>query len=237
MRDAPPPPEGSPTAKRILVAEDDPAITTGLSINLRYEGFLVDVARDGRTGLEKALHGGYDLVVLDVMMPELNGFEVLRELRAAGVGTRVLMLSAKGAEADKVMGLQLGADDYMSKPFGLSELLARVQALLRRPAPAPRRLHAFGSVVVDLEAGKVTRAGAEVAVTSTELALLQCLMERPGRVQDRESLLRRAWGADYDGTARTVDNFIRALRSKLEDDPETPRYIVTVRGMGYRFDA
>ncbi|MBI5495931.1 MAG: response regulator transcription factor [Deltaproteobacteria bacterium] len=228
--------ETAAPSRRILIVEDDAAITTGLSINLRYEGYHVDIARDGRTGLDRALNGGYDLVILDVMMPELNGFEVLRGMRAAGARTRVLMLSAKGSEADKVMGLQLGADDYMSKPFGLQELLARVGALMRRPADEPRRLHAFGDVVVDLAAGKVTRGGEPVNVTSTELALLQCLMERPGRVQDRESLLRRAWGADYEGTARTVDNFVRALRTKLEADPENPRYIVTVRGMGYRFE-
>ncbi len=225
-----------PAPRRILVVEDDPAITTGLSINMRYEGFAVEVARDGRSGLDKALKGGHDLIILDVMMPELNGFEVLTAIRKAGLATRVLMLSAKGSEKDKVMGLQLGADDYMSKPFGLEELLARVNALLRRPAQNAPRLSTFGNVQVDLDGGKVTRNSVAVTLSPTEMSLLQCLLERPGRVQDRETLLRRAWGNDYDGTARTVDNFIRALRSKLEDDPENPRHIITVRGMGYRFD-
>lgn len=223
--------------RRILVVEDDPAIVTGLSINLRYEGYRVESARDGRSGLQMGLQGGYDLIILDVMMPEMNGYEVLRELRSKGVDARVLMLSAKGAESDKVNGLNLGADDYVSKPFGLPELLARVNALLRRPAETHAvKMHRFGKVEVDLTAGRVLKGGEPVAVTSTELALLRTLLDRPGRVQSREALLNQAWGAEYEGTARTVDNFIRALRAKLEDDPENPRHIVTVRGLGYRLD-
>lgn len=224
-------------AKRILVIEDDRALATGLSINLRYDGYTVDVARDGSAGLERALLGAYDLIILDIMLPELNGFEVLRTLRERGLGTRVLLLSAKTTEEDKVMGLGLGADDYVSKPFSLKELVARVAALLRRPADPGRMLIRFGSVEADLTAGKVTRGGEQVPMTPTELALLRCLMSRPGRVQSREALLHAAWGLDYEGTARTVDNFIRALRTKLEEDPEKPRYICTVRGLGYRFDA
>jgi len=223
--------------RSILVVEDDPAITTGLALNLRYEGYHVDVARDGRSGLQKALQGGHQLIILDVMLPELNGFEVLKELRERNMNTRVMMLSAKSAEADKVMGLRLGADDYLSKPFGLQELLARVAAILRRPVDKPRRVHTFGDVEIDLDAGRVTRAGHGVPTTSTELALLRVLIERPGRAQSRDALLRDAWGDDYDGTARTVDNFIRSLRTKLEVDPEHPKHIVTVRGLGYRFDA
>lgn len=229
--------EATSETKKILVVEDDAAILTGLAINLRYEGYRVDTARDGRAGLDAALHGGYDLIILDVMMPELNGFEVLKELRARRLDTRVLMLSAKGAETDKVMGLNLGADDYMGKPFGLPEVLARVGALLRRPADVGTRIHRFGDVEVDLGAGRVTKGGTPVLVTTTELALLRCLVERPGRVQSRETLLSQAWGSHYEGTARTVDNFIRALRSKLENDAENPKHILTVRGLGYRFDA
>ncbi|MEW5849924.1 MAG: response regulator transcription factor [Myxococcota bacterium] len=224
------------TPKQILVVEDDASIVTGLSLNLRYEGYVVEVARDGRVGLEKALRGNHDLIILDVMLPEVNGFELLKTLRQSGKSTRVLMLSAKGTEADKVTGLQTGADDYLSKPFGLQELLARVAALLRRPAAPGPSLVRFGKVEADFSGGRVTRNGEAVPLTSTELALLRCLVERPGRVQSREHLLRAAWGDDYEGTTRTVDNFIRALRLKLEDDPEAPKHLMTVRGMGYRFD-
>lgn len=223
--------------RRILVVEDDRTLVTGLAMNLRYDGYAVEVARDGRAGLERALAGGFDLVILDVMLPGLNGFEVLRGLRDKGALTRVLMLSAKTGEADKVLGLQLGADDYVSKPFSLKELLARVAALLRRPADSGRLLVRFADVEADLTAGRVSRRGQPVPMTPREFALLRCLLARPGRVQSRDALLHAAWGEDYEGTARTVDNFIRALRAKLEDDPEQPRHITTVRGLGYRFDA
>jgi DNA-binding response OmpR family regulator len=223
--------------QRILVVEDDLAILTGLSMNLRFEGYEVLQAQDGRQGLQRALDEAPDLVVLDVMLPELNGYEVVKELRQRGRDTPVVMLSAKGAEADKILGLNQGADDYVVKPFGLQELLARIKAVLRRrfpPAGAPPVT--FGEVEVDLEAKRVLRGGQPVEFTAQEFKLLAHFLGYPGRTFSREELLRSAWGFGYEGSARTVDNFMRQLRLKLEPDPEAPRYFLTVRGLGYRFE-
>ncbi|HEX8821459.1 MAG TPA: response regulator transcription factor [Archangium sp.] len=223
---------------RILVVEDDLAILTGLSMNLRFEGYEVLQAQDGRQGLARALDEAPDLMVLDVMLPELNGFEVLKELRQRGRDTPVVVLSAKGAEMDKILGLNLGADDYVVKPFGLQELLARINAVLRRRYPtagAPPPL-TFGDVLVDPAAKTVTRAGQPVEFTAQEFKLLAHFLAHPGRTFSREELLSAAWGYDYVGSARTVDNFMRQLRLKLEPDPEDPRHFLTVRGLGYRFD-
>ena len=223
------------TPTRILVVEDDLSILTGLSMNLRYEGYDVVQAQDGKTGLEKAIDSSPDLVVLDVMLPGLNGFEVLRELRQRGIDVPVVVLSAKGMEHDKIVGLNLGADDYVVKPFGLNELLARIKAVLRRRQKQTDAL-GFGDVKVDLGAKTVTRAGAPVELTAQEFKLLAHLVSHPGRTFNRDELLQAAWGYGYEGTARTVDNFISQLRTKLEPTPEAPRHFVTVRGLGYRFD-
>ena len=224
--------------RRILVVEDDLAILTGLSMNLKFEGYEVLQAQDGRQGLARALDESPDLLVLDVMMPELNGFEVLKELRQRGRDTPVVVLSAKGSEMDKILGLNLGADDYVAKPFGLQELLARIKAVLRRRYPAagqPPPL-AFADVQVDMAAKTVTRGGKPVELTAQEFKLLAHFLAHPGRTFSREELLSAAWGYDYEGSARTVDNFMRQLRLKLEMDPEQPRHFLTVRGLGYRFD-
>jgi DNA-binding response OmpR family regulator len=218
---------------RIVIVEDDKAIATGLAMNLRYEGHEVRVAHDGASGLAAALEPGMALVVLDVMLPGLNGHEILRELRARNPRVAVLMLSARGAEQDKVRGLDLGADDYVAKPFGLAELLARVKALLRR-STAPRGV-SFGDVRIDLDARHVRKAGRPVELTAQEFRLLVALVESEGRALSREQLLDLAWGLSYEGTERTVDTFVRQLRVKLEDDPEAPRHLLTVRGVGYRF--
>ena len=218
----------------ILVIEDDLSILTGLSINLRYEGYQVLQAQDGRTGLQKAVDEGPDLIVLDLMLPELNGYEVLRELRGRGSLVPVVMLSAKGAEADKIIGLDLGADDYVAKPFGLPELLARIKAVLRRH-PRATDVVTFGEVEVDLQAKTVSKSRAPVEVTAQEFKLLIHFLAHPGRTFSRDELLSGAWGFGYEGTARTVDNFVSQLRQKLEPDPEAPRHFVTVRGLGYRF--
>jgi two-component system alkaline phosphatase synthesis response regulator PhoP len=220
---------------RILLVEDDLSILTGLSINLRHEGYEVLQAQDGDRGLQFAFDEQPDLMVLDVMLPGMNGFEVLKELRRRGSKLPVVVLSAKGLEHDKIMGLELGADDYVSKPFGLKELLARLKAVLRRHQTGPSASFRFASVEIDFGQHCVRRDGQTVAMTAQEFRLLKYFLEHPGRVLTRQSLLEGAWGFDYQGTTRTVDNFVRSLRAKLEEDPEEPRHFLTVRGVGYRF--
>jgi DNA-binding response OmpR family regulator len=220
---------------KLLVVEDDLSILTGLSMNLRYEGYEVLQAQDGAAGLALCVSERPDLLVLDVMLPELNGYEVLKELRRRHLDVPVVMLSAKGQEPDKILGLDLGADDYVVKPFGLQELLARIKAVLRRRRPGGQVIR-FGRAEVDLAAMTVSVGGEKVDLTAQELRLLAHLVEHPGQAFTREALLSGAWGMDYEGTARTVDNFIRQLRLKLEVDPEAPRHFVTVRGVGYRFE-
>jgi DNA-binding response OmpR family regulator len=226
--------------RRILVVEDDLSILAGLSMNLRFEGYEVLQAQDGRTGLAKALDDAPDLLVLDIMLPELNGYELLKELRQRGRDTPVVVLSAKGMETDKILGLNLGADDYVVKPFGLQELLARIKAVLRRRYPtaggtAPPPV-TFGDVTVDMAARTVARNGAPVELTAQEFKLLAHFLGHPGRTFTRDELLSGAWGYHYEGSARTVDNFMRQLRLKFEPDPEEPRHFLTVRGLGYRFE-
>lgn len=225
-----------PTKPRLLVVEDDTSIAAGLRMNLRHEGFEVTVTADGEAGLREALATPPDLILLDVMLPVMNGFEVLRELRRRGSTAGVIMLTAKGLEEDKVLGLDLGADDYVQKPFGLPELIARVHAVLRRRrSQAPAQV-CFDDVVIDRHARTVTRAGAPVELSPREMSLLIFLVEHPGRAITRNALLEGAWGLDYDGTERTIDNFVVSLRKKLEQDPEAPKHFVTVRGTGYRFE-
>ncbi|HET6981824.1 MAG TPA: response regulator transcription factor [Myxococcaceae bacterium] len=221
---------------RVLVVEDDLSILTGVSMNLRFEGYEVLQAQDGARGLEMAVTDAPDLIVLDVMMPKLNGYEVLKELRSRGVRTPVLVLSAKGMERDKVLGLDLGADDYVVKPFGVAELMARVKAVLRRRWGDDGQLIRFGEVAVNLAGRTVSRGDRSVDLTAQEFKLLAHLVSNPGRTFSREELLSGAWGIDYEGTPRTVDTFVRQLRQKLEPDPEEPRYILTARGLGYRFE-
>ena len=222
---------------RILVVEDDATLALGLELNLSAEGYAVSLARNGPDGLRMALTGAPELIVLDLMLPGLDGFDLLADLRAHGRQMPVIILSARGQLDDKIRGLNLGADDYMTKPFAAKELAARIQAALRRAGPAAaRRQVRFAAVEVDLEARRVHRAGEEVVLTHREFELLAWLLERPGRPQTRGGLLDAVWGWDYDGTERTVDNFIRRLRVKLEVDPAEPAHLVTVRGAGYRFD-
>ncbi len=226
----------SSPAARLLIVEDDPSILYGLKHNLAYEGYEVLTARDGEEGLRLALEHAPDVVILDVMLPGMNGFEVLKELRSQSqVG--VVMLSAKGAETDKVVGLDLGADDYVAKPFGLAELLARIKAVLRRRSGEPNhREIRFGEVTIHTESQTVERGGALVDLTPQEYRLLAFLVAREGKALSRNSILDGAWGVGYDGTTRTVDNFVRSLRVKLEVDPEAPRHFHTIRGFGYRFE-
>jgi two-component system, OmpR family, alkaline phosphatase synthesis response regulator PhoP len=230
--------QGSGVPRTVLVVEDDDSIAMGLEMNLRAEGYRVLLATDGESGLELARGGGIDLLILDVMLPKLNGFELLRMLRAERYTMPVVMLSARGAEMDKVMGLELGAEDYITKPFGLAELLARVKAVLRRDAIA-RGDDATPIRAAELEIHPATREvrrnGARVELTATEFDILFCLVSSGGRVLSREELQAKVWGPSHHGTPRTVDNFVLQLRSKLEDDPGSPRHLVTVRGVGYRF--
>jgi DNA-binding response OmpR family regulator len=230
---------GAAPKRRVLVIEDDPSITLGLRINLEAEGYAVLAAEDGERGLEIARAERPDLVILDVMLPKLNGFQVLQAIRRDGIMMPIIVLSARTAEMDKVTGLELGAEDYVAKPFSLAELLARVRAALRRgprPTDEQRSVHAFGDVRVDVAPRTVTRASARVEMTATEFDLLLCLIEARGVALSREAIFQRVWGPNHHGTPRTIDNFIQQLRAKLEPDPQRPRHLVTVRGVGYRFD-
>ena len=222
--------------KRVLVVEDS-ELAVGLRVNLEREGYEVEVARDGRCGLELARAWDPDLVVLDLMLPELDGLHVLRALRQEGRATPVLVLTARGQESDKVLGLKLGADDYVTKPFGLLELLARVEALLRRsdsPQPEGDALHRFGDVEVREGSRTVLRAGEPVELTPKEFDLLLVLLRARGDVVSRHELLRRVWGYRADIATRTLDTHVAELRRKLEREAGTPRHILTVRKVGYR---
>lgn len=228
--------------RRVLVVEDDPSIAIGLRINLESEGYEVYLAEDGERGLDLARTVEPDLIVLDVMLPKRNGLEVLHDLRNEGRTMPIIILSAKSAEMDKVAGLELGAEDYVAKPFSLAELLARVRGALRRGAAAAashdaaRAKISFGDVEVDVAARTIKRAGIAVDVTATEFDVLMCLVGERGKALSREDIFRRVWGPNHHGTPRTVDNFIQQLRAKLEPDPQDPVFIQTVRGVGYRFD-
>lgn len=224
--------------KRILIVEDDESITLGLSLNLEAEGYDVQVAHDGERGLALARSERVDLAILDVMLPKKNGFEILKVLRGEGRDFPIIVLSARGAEMDKVMGLDLGAEDYVTKPFGLAELLARIKAVLRRDAIArPRTEEAVRAGDLEISSAKrqVTRGGELVPLTPTEFDILWCLVEAGGHVRSRDEIKGRVWGPDHHGTPRTIDNFLLQLRNKLEPDPSEPRHLITVRGVGYRF--
>jgi DNA-binding response OmpR family regulator len=225
------------SGKTVLVVEDDESIALGLEMNLSAEGYRVLTAADGESGLELARSEDVDLLILDVMLPRLNGFELLRTLRGERRTMPIVMLSARGAEMDKVMGLELGAEDYVTKPFSLAELLARVKAVLRRDAIARGGEAVLRTGDLDINSGtrEVRRKGALVELTATEFDVLHCLVEAGGRVLSREQIQARVWGPTHHGTPRTIDNFILQLRAKLEDDPANPRHIMTVRGVGYRF--
>jgi DNA-binding response OmpR family regulator len=229
------PDEGRP---KILIVEDDESITLGLQMNLEAEGYSVSVATDGEDGLARAGQEAFDLLVLDVMLPRMNGFEVVRALRSRGETLPVIMLSARGEEMDKVMGLELGAEDYITKPFGLAELLARVKAVLRRDGIVRRRGEQpirAADLEVNPRSREVRRDGALVELTATEFDVLWCLIEAQDRALTREEVLLRVWGPGHHVTLRTIDNFVLQLRAKLESDPAEPRHLVTVRGVGYRF--
>jgi DNA-binding response OmpR family regulator len=222
---------------RILVVEDEPNMVTGLRDNFEFEGYEVLTAMDGVEGLRCALAESPDLVVLDVMMPRMSGLEVCKQLRAKRPSVPIIMLTARGQEVDKVVGLELGADDYVTKPFSIRELLARVKAVLRRTKTLPKdqERYSFGDVEVDLRQCRVKRSGKPVDVSSKEFELLKYFICHSGETLSRDRLLEEVWGYDNYPTTRTVDTHLVRLRQKMEPDPVQPRYFLTVHGSGYRF--
>jgi two-component system alkaline phosphatase synthesis response regulator PhoP len=223
-------------APRVLVVEDDPAMALALRDGLASEGYAVTVASDGEEGLGLALRGAVDLVLLDVMLPRMSGLELCRRLRDAGSEVPILMLTARSQEGDKVQGLRLGADDYVTKPFSFVELVARAEALLRRTRrPAEPETVRFGDVEIDFRRLRATRAGAPLDLAPREYAILACLLARRGEVVTREQLLQVAWGYERPPLTRTVDMHVAKLRRKIERDPAAPEWIVTVHRVGYRF--
>ncbi len=223
--------------KRILVVEDEPGIALGLEDDLKMEGYQVEVIGDGVVASHRAKEGGFDLILLDVMLPGKDGFEVCRDLRRSGLRTPILMLTAKTQEAEKVLGFELGADDYVTKPFGTRELRARIKALLRRAGEdSGAERYRFGDVEVDFSRGELRRGEKPVELTPIEFKLLALFIRARGRVLSRDQLLAGAWGADTFASERIVDNHIANLRRKIESDPARPLYLKNLRGLGYRFD-
>ncbi len=224
----------------ILVIEDEPDLRNGLKHNLELENYVVDTAATGTEGLAKAKSLEPSLILLDLMLPELSGLEVLRQLRDEGNVTPVIILSAKGQDHEKVEGLELGADDYVSKPFGLEELTARIRAVLRRGKPTesdPQTVYEFKNLTVDFRRFTVTRNGDEFQLSRYEAEILRMLIGKRGQVVTRKDLLTKVWGYVHLPTTRTVDNHIARLRKKVEDDVENPIHVQTVHGLGYRFDS
>jgi len=227
-------------SSRILLIEDEPGLVLTVSDLLSTEGYDVESAADGETGLNKALIGKYDLLILDIMLPRKTGFDVCRELRQKGIDTAILVLTAKTQVVDRVVGLKLGADDYLTKPFDPAELLARVEALLRRVQKEnriPVQSFTFGDVEIDFERAVLLKAGHAVTLASKEMQLLRYLVDNRGRVVPREELLQNVWEYSSDVSSRTIDVHVAWLRQKLEDNPQNPKHIHTIRGKGYRFSA
>ena len=220
----------------ILVIEDDPALARGLKDNFEAEGYRLHLARDGREGLAAALDRSPDLVVLDIMLPKVNGFEICRAIRARRLDMPIIMLTAKGQEEDIVRGLELGADDYVTKPFSIRELLARVRAFLRRRPTTSMTSFDFGDYKLDLAAHKLFRNNKEIVLTSKEFRLLEFLLKRQGRALTRDQILDGVWGNDIIVNDRSVDRCVATLRSKIEADPHHPVWIHTIRDIGYRFE-
>jgi two-component system alkaline phosphatase synthesis response regulator PhoP len=221
----------------ILVIEDDLKILRGLEMNLRFEGHTVLSAADGHEGLKKALEEQADLLLLDLMLPGLSGYDICRKVRERKPGLPIVMLTAKGQEIDKVAGLDLGADDYVTKPFGVSELMARIRALLRRCEAREKGLtqYSFGDVTIDFKKYQAEVGGKAVELTAREFDLLRHLIEHAGEAVHRSDLLDKVWGYNVTPTTRTVDSFVLDLRKKLEADPSHPNHILSVRGVGYKF--
>lgn len=230
----------SESPKKILIIEDEAPISNIIKFNLKKEGYEVETAFDGGEGLKKALKEDIDLILLDIMLPVMDGFEVCKQVREKS-NVPILMLTAKEEEVDKVLGLELGADDYITKPFGMRELIARIKANIRRvyssaEEDAGSEIKDMGNLSLDMSRYEIRKNGEPLDLTLREFELLKYLAEREGKVFSREQLLEEVWGYEYYGDIRTVDVTVRRLREKLEDDPGDPKYIVTKRGIGYYFN-
>jgi two-component system alkaline phosphatase synthesis response regulator PhoP len=223
--------------RTVLLVEDEPGLRLTLSDRIRDEGYDVETAANGIEGFQKASSRAYDLIVLDLMLPLKNGFDVCRDLRQEKIHTPILMLTARTATVDKVIGLKIGADDYLTKPFDMPELLARMEALLRRPALRDTAVFQFGPIHFDARRTEVRRDGRRLALSAREFELLRYFIEHRGETLPREELLRAVWSYESAPFTRTVDVHVAWLRQKLEDDPKRPRWIVTVHGLGYKFSA
>lgn len=222
---------------RILIVEDEPSIALALEDDLRREGYDADLVMDGEEACRVGVTGRYDLILLDVMLPKRDGFEVCRHLRSEGVMSRILMLTARGQESEKVVGLELGADDYLTKPYGPRELRARIKALLRRRDAPDREVYPFGEFELDTARGELRHQGVTVELKPLEYRLLAMFCRREGRVLTRQQILDEVWGHAVHITERVVDNQVTNLRKKIENDAEAPKHLVSIRGLGYRFDA
>jgi len=223
--------------KKILIIEDDPATITGLEESLKDEHFEVSTSMSGQMGYEKALDGKYDLIILDIMLPDKNGTEICRDLRKNGVSTPILMLTGKKEETDKVIGLEIGADDYVTKPFSLRELIARVRALLRRPQEIRPDVeeYLFSDVYLNFKRNEVKKGNTQIKLSAMEFKVMHYFVQREGEVIERNQLLNEVWGYENYPSTRTVDNFILNLRKKIEDDHTNPKHLLTIHGAGYKF--
>ena len=225
--------------KNILIVEDELNMVNGLKDNLEFEGYEVDTALEGGTGLQKILKNSYDLILLDIMLPEISGFDICKTARREGINTPIILLTAKGEEIDKVLGLELGADDYITKPFSLRELLARIKAILRRSPPGKdengeQDFVLLGKIKVNFKNYVAFEGTSEVKMSHKEFGILHYLYMNAGKVIQRDDLMIDVWGIEYDISTRTVDNFILRLRQKIEVDPNNPKIILTVHGIGYK---
>jgi DNA-binding response OmpR family regulator len=223
--------------KSVLIIEDDPTMLRGLKDNFEFRGYKVFTATDGEQGLNAALNIKPDLIILDIMLPKINGYEVCRLIRKENIPAPIIMLTAKGEESDIVLGLNLGADDYITKPFSIKELLARAEALLRRTRQAVEDIYEFADFRLDIPARKLTRKGKEIRLSPKEFRLLELFVKKAGRALTRDEILNLVWGYDSFTGQRSIDRFVTTLRDKIEPNPHNPRFIHTIREIGYKFES
>ncbi len=223
-------------SEAILIIEDDPVMLRGLKDNFTFKGYSVKTAKDGESGLNEALSSKPDLIILDIMLPKINGYEICRLIREEGLDMPIIMLTAKGQESDIILGLNLGADDYVTKPFNIHELLARVNAFLRRRRREEMHQFNFGDFTLNLDSRQLLRRGKEIELTPKEFSLLALFVKRTGCALTRDEILKHVWGYDILVTARSVDRCVNTLRTKIERNPQTPLFIKTIRDVGYRFE-